>query len=210
MGQIAIPIGIDIDAVKQVFGSKDELLFNSILQSETYKKFDEEFSFKRELYDIIFNYIPIENRIIKPSKFFGLIKGNSGHGFEGDWNDYGHALLTICCHVGTKFTMSESDFICDDSWLQINTLLRENRSRFDLSHMLESKQIFDTPFKKDDICTSYCSKIEVKEFLRNLTMIENKIEYDSIKLFNSLKNGLLYCEENKLDVITFSYEFGDL
>ena len=41
MGRLVIPIGVDIDKVKSVFGSKDELLFKQILESPCFKKFDE-------------------------------------------------------------------------------------------------------------------------------------------------------------------------
>ena len=81
------------------------------------KKFDEEFSFKTELYNILFNYVSIENRVIKPAKFFGLINGNDGRRLEGDWNDYGYALLTICCYLGEK--LSKDDKIKEKEVIQL-------------------------------------------------------------------------------------------
>ncbi len=207
MGRIIIPIGIDIDRVQAVFGSKDELLFNQLLKSECYKKFDEEFSFKKELYDIIFNYVPPENRITKPPKLFGLIKGNDGRALEGgDWNDYGYALLTICCHFGDKFSEDSTEFIYDDSWWQINTLLRTHGSSLDLSRMFETKQIFDTPFEHDDIYTNMYHKKEVIEFVSHLLIIEKHMEQKNMTLFTTLKKGLLNCTNNNLDLVIFSYE----
>ena len=49
---------------------------------------------------------------------------------------------------------NNSEFIYGESWRQIKTLLRENNASFDLSGMLKSKQIFDTPFEHNDIYTN--------------------------------------------------------
>ncbi len=206
MNRNIIPIGIDIDSVKSIFGSKDEVLFKQLLKSNFFKKFDEEFSFKNELYDIIFNYVPVQNRIIKPSKLFGLIKGDNGRGLEGDWNDYGYALLTICCFLGKKFSNDEAVFNYDESWWQINTLLRANKASFDLARMLESRQIFDTPYEKDELYINYYSKEEVLEFVTHILNIENEIKKENLPMYETLKNGLLNCKENNLDLVIFSHE----
>jgi hypothetical protein len=206
MGRIAIPIGVSIDRVKKVFGSKDEALINKVLASDTYLKFDEDHSFKRELYDIIFNYVPVENRIVQPSKLFGLIKGDDGRGLKGDWNDYGYALLVICSHLGEKFSETNTEYIYGDSWWKINTVLRENGSSLDLSRMHETKQIFDTPFEADDIYINSYSKEEVRQFLDVFTAQDEKTKEHHSELYSSLKKGLLHCAENNLDVVVFSFE----
>lgn len=206
MGRIAIPIGISINAVKNVFGSKNEELVNQVLSSDAYLKFDEEHSFKRELYDIIFNYVPVENRIVQAPKLFGLIKGDDGRGLKGDWNDYGYALLVICSHLGKKFSETNREYVYGDSWWKINTLLRESGSSLDLSRMHETRQIFDTPFEADDIYINSYTKDEVKEILDVFTTNDSKTEEHHSDLYNSLKKGLLYCHENDLDVVVFSFE----
>lgn len=206
MGRIIIPIAIDIDFVHALFGCKDEALYNQLLKSEFFKKFDEEFSFKKELYNIIFNYVPIENRLIKPAKLFGLFKGDDGRGLEGEWNDYGYALLTICCCLGNKFSKDDKEFIYDEGWWQINTWLRINDSSFDLSRMLESKQVFDTPFEHDDIYTNHYNKKEILEFVSHILNMEKDIKEENVILFNTLKKGLLNCRDNNLDLVIFSYE----
>lgn len=206
MNRIVIPIGIDIDSVKSLFGCKDEVLFNELINSNYFKKFDEDFSFKNELYDIIFNYVPPQNRIIKPSKLFGLIKGDDGRGLSGDWNDYGYALLTICCLFGKKFSGDDTVFKYDGSWWQINTLLRENKAGFDLSRMHQSRQIFDTPYEKDGIYVNYYDKKEVKEFVGLVLKMEQEIKKENLLMYNILKNGLIYCKANSYDLVIFSYE----
>ena len=206
MGRIIIPIGIDIDAVKAVFGCKDEALYNQVLKSHFFKKFDEEFSFKKELSDIIFNYVPPENRIVKSPKLFGLIKGNDGRGLEGEWNDYGYALLTLCCYFGNKFSEDDKEFVYGDSWWKINKLLRENGSSFDLSRMLESKQIFDTPFEYEEIYINQYNKKEILEFVSHILNMETEIKEENLPLYNTIKKGLLNCTDNNLDLIVFSHE----
>ena len=207
MGRLIIPIGIDIDTVKNVFGSKDDSLFKQILESKFFKILDEDVSFKRELFDIIFNYIPQENRTTVPSKLFGLIKGYDGRYMEGEWNDYGYALLTICCCLGDKFSEDVTEFIYGDSWFQINSLFRTSGSKLDLSRMFETKQIFDTPFEHDDIYTNFYNKKEVIEFIAYILILEKDMKKDNLMLFNSLKKGLLNCQNINLDLIIFSYEF---
>ena len=201
-----MPIGIDVEKVKNVFGCKDETLYHQLLNSDFFKKFDEEFSFKTELYNILFNYVSIENRVIKPAKFFGLIKGNDGRRLEGDWNDYGYALLTICCYLGEKLSKDDTEFVYGHSWWQINTLLREKGSSFDLSRMLESKQIFDTPFNGDDIYTNIYNKKEIIEFYAHLLNIEKDVKEENLVLFYSLKKGVLNCVDKNLDLVIFSHE----
>ncbi|MES2512562.1 MAG: hypothetical protein V4580_00390 [Bacteroidota bacterium] len=206
MARLIIPIGIDIETVKTVFGSKNDLLFEQVIKSNCFKKLDEEFSFKRELADIIFKYILPENRVVTSSRLFGLIKGNDGRGLEGEWNDYGYALLVICCHVGVTFSKDNSEFVYGDSWWQINTLLRTNGSGLDLSRMIESRQIFDTPFEQADIYTNFYSKKEVVEFSSHMLIMEKDIEEKNKLLFNTLKKGLLQCIDKSLDLVIFSYE----
>lgn len=206
MGRLVIPIGIDVDTVKTVFGSKDELLLQHIVNSECFKRLDDEYSFKRELVDIIFNYVPSENRKIVAPKLFGLIKGNDGRNLEGEWNDYGYALLSICDYMGCKFSEDNSEFIYADSWWKINTLLRTSACKFDLSRMLESRVVFDTPFEQTDIYTNLYSKKEVIEFVAHLLSIEKDIEKENLTLFTTLRKGLLNCIDKNLDLVIFSYE----
>ena len=203
---MVILIGLDIDAIKNVFGSKNEALYHQLLKSEFFKKYDEEYSFKTELYNIIFNYVSPEIRIVKSTKLFGLIKGNDGRELEGEWNDYGYALLTMCCCLGDKLSIDDAEFVYGESWWQINTLLRENGASFDLSRMSESKQIFDTPYEYDDIYTNHYHKKEIIEFVSHLLNMEKEIKETHLPLFNTLKKGLLNCIDKNLDLIIFSYE----
>lgn len=206
MGRVAIPISVDVEKVKQVFGSKDEALFKKILSSLVYKQFDEDYSFKSELQAIIFNYVSPDNRIVKPKKMFGLVKGDDGRGLQGDWNDYGYAVLAICCSIGKRFSEIDKDFMYNDNWWKINTLLRENKCTIDLSRMHQSRQIFDTPYVVDDIYTNLYTKEEVEHLVKAMYVNEDKVEHYNFELYHSFRKGLLHSQENKLDVLVFSFE----
>ncbi len=206
ISRIVIPIGISIKEVNAVFGCKDELLFENILLSDDYKKYEEEFSFKKELYDIMFNYIPPGNRTVKTPKLFGLVKGTDGRGLKGEWNDYGYALLTICCYLGKKFSENNTEYIYHDHWEKINTYLRNKGSGIDLSRMHETKQIFDTPFEHQDIYTNFYSNTEVVKFIETLCTDQHTDHTLHSELHTSLKKGLLHCKETNRDLIVFSFE----
>lgn len=210
---LAIPFGIDIDKVKEVFGSKNEALFLRVQETKMYQRYDEELSFKRELYDIIFNYVPVEKRIVARPKLFGLIKPKDGRGLEGEWNDYGHALLSICDYIGSYLSPEKNVFYYGDPWWTINTLLRENGSPLNLERMIKNIQVFDTPFDEAGISCNYYSKTEVKELLSYVLKIEPKINQEDPELeefYNTLKEGLEYCAKHNYDLISFSYEEEDL
>ncbi|MGZ5190567.1 MAG: DUF7691 family protein [Flavisolibacter sp.] len=207
MGIRVIPIAVDIDSVKKVFGSKDEDLFNRVISSRFYKEFDKELSFKNELMDIIFNYVPPEQRMVKLPKLFGLIRGDTGRGMEGEWYDYGYALLTICCMLGYRLGDDGFVFLHNDSDLQtINSLLKKIGCKHDLTRMFETQPIFDTPFEASDIYTNLYSKKEVAELCTHFLSIENNIGMHNLQLFDALKTGLLYCLDNNLDLVIYSYE----
>ena len=101
---------------------------------------------------------------------------------------------------------NNSEFIYGESWRQINTLLRENNASFDLSGMLESKQIFDTPFEHNDMYTNIYNKKEVEEFLSHIKYMEQKIKKEILLLLNSLKNRLLNRYHKNLELMVFSHE----
>lgn len=208
-GMLAVPFAIDIEKVKEVFGSRNEAVFLRVQQTKMFQYYYEELSFKRELYDIIFNYTPAERRIKGRPRFFGLIKPKDGRGLEGEWNDYGHALLSICDYIGSHLSPEENIFYYGEAWWAVNTLLRESGSPLDLQRMIESAPIFDTPFDKNGISCNYYNKTEVKELLSYVLRIEPKINKEDpilLKFYSTLKEGLDYCAKYNCDLISFSHE----
>ncbi|MES2567305.1 MAG: hypothetical protein V4565_10585 [Bacteroidota bacterium] len=118
---------------------------------------------------------------------FGLIKGGTGRALEGEWYDYGYGLLTLCSIFGNKLSRDGSEFVYNDSWWQINTILRTNGCTLDLSRMTESQQIFDTPFEVSYIYTNLYNKKEVVEIAKHLIEVEKRIHSENHGLYDVLK-----------------------
>ncbi|MDP2384914.1 MAG: hypothetical protein Q8M29_00960 [Bacteroidota bacterium] len=209
MGTVVIPFAIDLKQAQTVFGSKDETLHAEILQSKAFEKYDEKFSFKRELKELIFDYVPENKRTIVPSKLFGLIKGNDGRGLSGEWNDYGYSLLCICDKLGKCLSENEGIWKYNGLTEQLNKSLEENESKLTFERVIQYKKIFDTPFDEEDICTNYFSREEVKYLLDKLTAIKAKsvtADIDFLRLLDRMIRGFTYCNKHNYDWVSFSYE----
>lgn len=209
MRTLAIAFGVDIEMVKSTFGSKNENLFFKVQQSNLFHLYDEELSFKRELQDIIFNYVPKEDRKVKPAKLFGLIKEDDGRGLKGEWNDYGHALLCLCDHLGQNISPTMNVLFYREPWWNINTLLRENGSRLNLDRFIKNRLVFDTPFDSKGIFCNCFDKEEVPELLNELVRAEtslDKANSDLMTFYTTLKEGLEFCAKNNYDLVSFSHE----
>lgn len=206
MGHTAIPFAIDIEKVKQVFGSKDQKLFDKIKKDCYYINYDEQGGIEDELEDIIFHYVPADLRVPTKSKFFGLVSGNDGSGMSGDWNNYGYVLMAICNIIGHNISPENEIFYWGDNWEKINSILRDNGSKLDLDRMIQYRKIFDTPFEESEVCSSYYDKNEVKDFLIEVNKIENLIKKEGeeiIELYSVLKEGLKYCSDNNCEWVSF-------
>ena len=209
MGVVIIPFAIDVEKVKSVFGSKNEMLHEQIINSSVFKKYDEFYSFKRELKDVIFNYIPKKERVVKAPKLFGLIKGNDGSGLNGEWNDYGHALLCICTQTGHSLIENEGKLKYNSAFVKLNEELIKNGSSYDFERVTRYKRIFDTPFEEDDICTNYFDKNEVIYMYGQIKALKEKNTWTDIeftRLIDRMERGFSYCMRHNLDWVSFSYE----
>jgi hypothetical protein len=205
MSTFVVPIGIKLEEISAVFGSKNNELFVKLISSDVYNYYDEEYSFKRELEEIIFNYVTVKNRIIKPSKLFGLIKGDDGRGLNGEWFDYAFALLIICHHLGLPFMALNEELKIDIDWEQFQLLLSSTSPSYDLNKFLISEQLFDTPFKKEEeIKTCLLNKAELHQLKMALNSLSPEISTRNLKnLFNTMVNT---CLEKEMNLIFFSIE----
>ena len=197
------PIGIHSEDVKAVFGSKNNELFVRLISSAIYQRYDEEYSFKRELEDLLYKYVPAEDRVIKPAKFFGLIKGNDGRGLEGEWFDYAFALLILCYELGEQFLSYDEEIKIDDAWSDLSKKLKQLAPAYDLDKLFISKPIFDTPFKEhDEIKVNLLSYAEVHHLKFTLDAF-SKMHNEKSNLFIQLHNVVSICDEKKLELIIF-------
>lgn len=207
MALITFPVSINLNYLhKSVLGTKNDALYKEVIQSTLYLNLEEEHSFKREIKDLLFDYKQPENRNPTPKKLFGLIRANDDSGLEGEWTDYGYALLCICSVIGKPFETNESDYTYSEQWWEINTKLREINSKFDLNKFTESIKVFDTPYNQHDIYTNYLNHSNVSLFLSDLEKIVTNLNEAKNPLFTSLKNGLTHALTNNNDVVFFSFE----
>ncbi len=205
MSTIIVPIGIKLEEINTVFGSKNNELFIKLTSSDVYNHYDEEYSFKRELEELIFHFVEKNKRVTKPEKFFGLIKGDDGRGLNGEWFDYAFALLIICHHLGHPFLPINKELKIDENWNNFQTVLSSSMPSYSINKILSSEAIFDTPFKKDE---------EVKTFLLNkaelhqLKIVIDKIPSDYFKneLFSLFRDTVQTCLDKEMDLIFFSID----
>ena len=57
MSTIIVPIGIHLEEINAVFGSKNNELFIKLTSSDVYHYYYEEYSFKRELEELVFHFV---------------------------------------------------------------------------------------------------------------------------------------------------------
>lgn len=206
MGYCAYPFGVDIEKIKQVFGSKDEKLYNEVMSDSYFVNYNEQDNIEGELQDIVFKYVPPNLRKPTKAKLFGLISSQDGSGLYGEWNEYFYVLLSICSVLGKDFSPKGDHFYWGENWKKIDELLRTNGSEFNLDKMTRNVRIFDTPFKDGDLCSNIYIRNEIPEFYSDFIEIEKMLDKNDdelIDFYTEFREVLLYCKENKLDIITF-------
>src|SRR5687768_6296849 len=104
MGYTAQPFAIDLDKVRNVFGSKDQALLEKVKSSHLYDHYASETSdgdFDEILTDLIFHYIRPADRKATSGGLFGLFKSEPSSGLNPQLaHEYGYALLVICDILG--------------------------------------------------------------------------------------------------------------
>lgn len=207
MSTLLFPIGINIQEINNVFGSKNQHLYDRFITSAVYVKFDEAYSFRRELEGLIFSYVVQQNRVVKPAKFFGLIKGDDGRGLEGEWFEYAYALLVICYELGEQFINLDEELELESEWNDFTKLLNLSTPMFDSETFLNSKAIFDIPFKQDDeIITAFLNEGQLHQLKMSLENITAQPKHANNKFVVLFKKCVEVCLNKKLDLILFSFE----
>jgi hypothetical protein len=152
MGISAIPIGVDINRVKEVFGSKDQTLLDKLKTAPLYETYASQTkNFDDLLEDIVCNYIKPEDR--KPTKgFWGLGKPRVENGLNPRRADYyGYALLVICSCLGIQLMTNYDGFYYGRVWKEMLEFLKSEGLDYDLEIMFEAppQNTFDLPRKID-------------------------------------------------------------
>src|SRR5215203_4058659 len=127
MSMVAIPFAVDLDKVKNVFGSNDQELLQNVKATKMYATYADQmkyYSYDKALEDII----------MKPDE----LNQNVGH-------IYGYALMAICDHLGTHLLPMCDGFYYGDDWQTAKNILKYNGVTIDIERMFEAANVFPIP-----------------------------------------------------------------
>lgn len=218
MGYSAQPFAVDIQKVKNVFGSKDQSLLDRAKKSKLYCVYadqQEDGLFDKCLQDIIFNYVKPSDRK-ETSKLFGLIKSAPTSGLNLSVGYcYGYALMTICEVLGTFLTSKEGDiFYTGNVFDQTNEFLKQQGFKITLDRVWETETIFDIPKIEDFPVISSYTKDEIRylyEELVKLNIDDSKANSDNenydeqSELLKVFRDKLKICIDKDVEWLSFTH-----
>lgn len=223
MSLIAIPFAVDIQKIRDVFGSKDQVLFEKVKATEFYDNYASQsddgetkyrYNMEEILRDIIFNYIRPEDRKTK-SSFLGLVKSTQGSGLkENMGHAYAYALIAVSGHLGTHLLPYCDGFYYGDWFEEAHEIIKSKGLKVDLGEMFEFHDIFDIPkpidlpgifcFSKSDIAhiNSIMSAVEIDEEMAD----DNNENFDEVQeMLKNIRDSFKTCAENNVEMITFAH-----
>jgi hypothetical protein len=215
MGYTAQTFAVDIEKVKNVFGSKDNELLEKIKKSTLYKCYADQHEgdkFDEALKDIICNYINT-NDLKKRNLLSSLFSKGKSSGLKTDLaSEYGYVVLLICDTIGQHLSKGGDYFYAGDAWKEANELLTQNGSKINLDRMWQPKNLFDIPRITDFPVISHYSSYEIEHLLDVFTRIEiDEQKADVLSentddlhiLLKAFRDGLLVCKKSNVEWVSF-------
>jgi hypothetical protein len=223
MSYIAIPFAVDFQKIKNVFGSKDKLLFENVKATELFEHYasqgkDSEpqyhYDLEEILKDIIFSYLKPEERKIKTS-FLGLIKTTQGSGLkENMGHAYGYALIAIAGFLGTHLLPECDGFYCGNRFEEAHNIIKEKGLKVDIGEMFEQHDIFDIPKSTDNLamfCFSKNDIAHINSIMPTVEIDEEKTDYNNDN-FDEVQEMLMYirncfknCADMNMEMVTLAH-----
>ncbi|MES2679058.1 MAG: hypothetical protein V4635_04200 [Bacteroidota bacterium] len=216
MGYSAQPFAIDIQKVKDAFGSKDQNLLDKVKKAKLYSVYaeqEDEGAYDKCLEDIIFSYVKPSDRK-ETKKFFGLIKSAPKSGLTESAHVYGYALMAICEVLGV-FLANEGDiFYTGNIFDQTKEFLKEKGFKITMERFWEAEKIFDIPDNDDFPVISSYSKEEVRYLYNKLVKLnidESKTNSDNDnydeqeELLKFFRDKLKVCIDNDTQWLAFTH-----
>lgn len=209
MGYAAQTFAINIQQVKDVFGSNDEILFKQVKQSsmyEVYAEQDEDGLFEQCLKDIIFNYVKPANRKVSRT-FFGLFNSSSGSGLTYKGHLYGYNLIAICDVLGTFLTEEEGDiFYTGDDFDEANHWLKNKGFTITMERFWNTEDIFDIPKIDDFPVISSFNKTEIAYLHHELTKLNlADTDFEQKELLIYFRDKLKVCIDKNTEWLSFTH-----
>jgi len=216
MGYSAQPFAIEIQNIKNAFGSKNQNLLDKARKSKMYDIYANQVAnglFDKCLEDIIINYVtPSDRKATK--KYFGLIKSAPTSGLIESGYGYGYALMAICDVLGV-FLAEEGDiFYTGDIFDQTNEFLKSRGFKITMERFWKTEKIFDIPEITDFPVISSYSKGEINYLYQELIKLnmneykansgkDNQDEHE--QLLNYFKVKLKVCIDNNVQWLAFTH-----
>ena len=223
MSYIAIPFAVDYQKVKNVFGSKDQLLLENVKATELYENYASQgkdgepqyhYDLEEILRDIVFSYVKPEERKTK-SSFLGLVKSTQGSGLkENMGHAYGYALIAISGYLGTHLLPNCDGFYCGDWFEEAHRLLKSKGLKVDIGEMFEQHDVFDIPRPVDFpamFCFSKSDIAQINAIMSNVEIDEEKTEddnenFDEVQeMLKNIRDCFKTCADNDIEMITFAH-----
>lgn len=223
MSLIAIPFAVDVQKIRDVFGSKDQVLFEKVKATEFYDNYASQsndgearycYNMEEILRDIIFNYIKPEDRKTK-SSFWGLVKSPQGSGLkENMGHAYAYALIAVSGYLGTHLLPYCDGFYYGDWFEEAHEIIKSKGLKVDLGAMFEFHNIFDIP-KPVDLPGIFCfSKSAIAHVNSIISTVEidkemaddNNENFDEVQeMLKNIRDSFKTCAENNVEMITFAH-----
>jgi hypothetical protein len=213
MGITAIPIGVDVERVKRVFGSGDRALLDAFKTASLYETYASQTDdFDGLLEDIVCNYIKPEDRKAVKKSFWSLGKPKVATGLKAQRaDDYGYALLVICSYFGRQLMTSYDGFYYGRVWKDMLKLLKQEGLDYDLQIMFEAppQSTFDLP-SRNDFPSIYVFRREelasVNSFFESrpqLGVASEESDEELVEMLDDLKQAFAECARSGVQLVTF-------
>ncbi|RYZ24131.1 MAG: hypothetical protein EOO16_02360 [Chitinophagaceae bacterium] len=212
MGIAAIPIGVDVSRVKQVFGARDRKLLDDFRTAPLYETYASQTKdFDRLLEDIVCNYIqPADRKEVRG--LWGLGKPRVETGLQRNRADeYGYALLVICSYFGKQLMTSYDGFYYGRVWREMLELLKAEGLQYNLEIMFEAppQTTFDLPPRNDFPGIYVFSQeelMEVSSFLESrphLFVESEETDEELVEMLSDLRTSFSECVQGGVQLLTF-------
>lgn len=224
MSLVAIPFAVDINKVRNVFGSKDQELFERIKTADLYDNYASQsddfpepqyqYNFDQALEDIIFNYTKPKNRKAK-SSFLGFKKSKPSSGLnENIAHGYGYVLLVICDYLGTHLLTQCDGFYYGKDFEAAVEIMKGKGLQLDMGDMFEQHDVFDVPKNNDFPAIKYFTTDEIdhiNEVMNKVEIDESKTDFDNEdfdevqEMLKNIRDSFRTCKEQNLEMVTFTH-----
>jgi hypothetical protein len=208
MGYAAQPFAIDIQKIKEVFGSKDPALLDKVKKTRLYEVYagqEEEGLYDKCLEDIIFHYIKPADR---------KEAGKLSSGLTESAHVYGYALMSICEVLGIFLAKEGDIFYTGNMFDKTNEFLRKQGFTVTMERFWDAEEIFDLPAIDDFPVISAYTKEEIRylyEKLLKLHIDESKTDPDSDRydeqeeLLKFFRDKLEVCIDHDMEWLAFTH-----